>query len=262
MHDTPPSTSLTDTLDPARASALHATLNRPGPTPQAGDPLPPFWHQIYFWDAQPPGDLGVDGHAKQTLTPDLPDARRMWAGGQLSLHAPVLLGQPATKTVTLDKVTRKQGRSGPLVFVTLRHDIHQGGRLCVTEMQDLVYKTATGAPAETPQAPTDETHATPARFDTTLLFRYSALTFNGHRIHYDAAYARDHEGYDGLVVHGPLMAQLLVHLAESQIGALKAFHFRAISPLMHHETADLCWRDGALWIRGPGGKLVMQATAR
>jgi len=261
MHDTPTSTTHGDILDPARAAALHATLNRPGPAPQAGDPLPPFWHQIYFWQVQPPGKLGRDGHAKQTLTPDLPDARRMWAGGQLTLTAPVLLGQPATKTVTLDRVTRKQGSSGPLVFVTLRHEIHQAGQLCVSEMQDLVYKTATGAPPAIPPAPTNETHAVPARFDTTLLFRYSALTFNGHRIHYDASYARDHEGYDGLVVHGPLLAQLLVHLAESQIGSLSSFQFRAISPLMHHEAADLCWRDGALWVRGQGGQLVMQASA-
>ncbi len=99
-------------------------------------------------------------------------------------------------------------------------------------------------------------------FDTTQLFRYSALTFNGHRIHYDLDYARRVEGYAGLVVHGPLLAQLLILLAEEMLGGLASFSFRATAPLMHHETAELCWKDGALWVRGPDGRLCMQAHAR
>ena len=267
MPDTPAQTqTLTDPIDPARAAALHATLDRAGPAPQAGDPLPPFWHQIYFWDPQPPGKLGPDGHpATGTgLIPDLGLPQRMWAGGRLQFHVPVNLGQPATKTTTVEAVTEKTGRTGRLGFVTLRHEITQGGALCVTEYQDLVYREPPKdrTRVATPMARTDEDAAQPATFTTTQLFRYSALTFNGHRIHYDADYARDTEHYLGLVVHGPLLAQLLIHLAETQLGALRSFSFRATAALTHEETATLCWsNDKTLWVRAQDGRQCMQATA-
>ncbi|WP_296764446.1 MaoC family dehydratase N-terminal domain-containing protein [Sediminimonas sp.] len=256
-----------DIMDPARAVAFLATLGRTDNV-AAGDPLPPFFHQLYFWEARPPGELGRDGPPHPGLGP-IPDTglpRRMWAGGRLKFHAPLIAGRPAQKTTTLDKTARKQGRTGPLAFVTLRHNITQGGQPRVTEWQDLVYRNDP-APGSTrpapPAAPQDEDLREDARFDTTMLFRYSALTFNGHRIHYDLDYARDVEGYDGLVTHGPLLAQLLMLLAERKLGRLRTFSFRATAPLMHHETAQLCWKsDGTLWVRGPGGRLCMTAQAQ
>lgn len=266
QQDTPSQTRQTDVMDPARAQALQATLAL-DISIQSGSPLPPFFHQVYFWQPEPPARLGRDGHPKTGLgvIPDLGLPRRMWAGGRLRFHGPLRAGHMAEKTTTLDSITRKQGRTGPLGFVTLRHDIWQDGVIRVTEWQDLVYRQDAdpNAPKPTaPQARTDETHAEPAHFTPTLLFRYSALTFNGHRIHYDAPYARETEGYDGLVTHGPLLAQLLMLMAERQIGPLTEFTFRAASPLMDHETATLCRNDGALWVRGPDGRLCMSATAR
>ncbi|WP_232796530.1 FAS1-like dehydratase domain-containing protein [Roseovarius salinarum] len=252
-------------MDPARARALQAALGR-RPTVDTGTPLPPFFHQLYFWDPQPPVALGRDGHPKVGgVIPDMGLPRRMWAGGRLTFHGPLVAGTAAARRSVAESTAFKEGRSGPLGFVTLRHEIRQAGRLCVTEWQDLVYRPEPDpdAPAPTPpQARRDEALWETADFDATLLFRYSALTFNGHRIHYDADYARQVEGYAGLVVHGPLLAQLLMLLAERQLGALAAFEFRATAPLIAGETAELCWDDGAAWVRAPDGRQCLQASAR
>ncbi len=258
--------TITDPLDPARAAALHASLDLPGPPPAPGDPLPAFWHQIYFWDPQPPGQLGRDGHPKTGtgLIPDLGLPQRMWAGGRLEFHAPLRLGQPATRVSQVEDVTEKIGRSGRLGFVTLRHEISQSDTLCVTEFQDLVYRQPPSQRQSIvlPRARDDAAVMEDVRFSPTLLFRYSALTFNGHRIHYDADYARDVEGYAGLVVHGPLLAQLLMGLATRQIGALKRFSSRATSALTVGEEAQICWADdGTLWVRAQDGRQCMQASA-
>jgi 3-methylfumaryl-CoA hydratase len=214
---------------------------------------------------QPPENLGRDGHEKTGgFIPDLGLPRRMWAGGKLQFHAPLFTGQPATKTTTIEAITQKTGRTGPLAFVTLRHDIHQSGSLCVTEHQDLVYRRNTGptAPKSTPPtARTDEIHQETHSLSSTELFRYSALTMNGHRIHYDENYACDVEGYSGLVTHGPLLAQYLMLMAERQLGPLKSFQFRATAPLMHTENATFCINGNALWVRAPDGRQCMQATA-
>lgn len=265
QNDSAKQTRQTDVMDPARAKALQATLALPV-TIQDGRPLPPFFHQVYFWTPEPPARLGRDGHPKTGLgiIPDLGLPRRMWAGGRLAFHGPLHAGRLAEKVTTLENVSRKEGRTGPLGFVTLRHDIWQDGLIRVTEWQDLVYRedpapgTATPAP---PMAPTDETASQEASFDTTMLFRYSALTFNGHRIHYDEAYSKSVEGYAGLVTHGPLLAQLLMLYAEKQLVTLKEFSFRATAPLMHFEAATLCWKDGQMWVRGPDGRQNMMATA-
>lgn len=253
------------TMDPARATALHAALALSAPAPQPGDALPPFWHQIYFWDAQPPENLGRDGHPKTGgFIPDLGLPRRMWAGGRLQFQAPLHSGSPASKVTTIEAITKKQGRTGPLAFVTLRHEITQCGTLCVTEHQDLVYRNDPKPDAAIPVAPsarTDETTCEQHSFSTTLLFRYSALTMNGHRIHYDEPYARNVEGYAGLVTHGPLLAQLLMLMAELHLGPLNTFTFRATAPLIQHETANLCLNGKSLWVRGPDGRLCMEAMA-
>jgi 3-methylfumaryl-CoA hydratase len=259
----------TDPLDPARAAALHATLALPGTPPKAGDPLPPFWHYLYFWEALPPEHLGRDGHPKPGgFIPDTGLPRRMWAGGALEFLHPVTLGQSASRISTITDVARKSGRTGPLALVTLSHEIRQGGQLCIRETQNLIYREdpKPDAPKPTPKpAPKNETHSQAADFSPTLLFRYSALTFNGHRIHYDRDYCRDVEGYPGLVVHGPLLAQHLIHLAIDLTGPLETFTFRAIAPLFDFETADLCAREAetglTLWIRGPDGRLIMEASA-
>ncbi|MEM8577911.1 MAG: MaoC family dehydratase N-terminal domain-containing protein [Pseudomonadota bacterium] len=243
-----------DSLDPARAAALLTALGR---APE-GDVLPPFFHHLYFWEPVAPDGLGRDGHPKVGgLIPDMGLPRRMWAGGRLTFHAPLRAGQPAERATQVITAERKEGRSGPLAFVTLQHQITQNGALCVTEEQDLVYRADPdpSAPRPVPPEAPEGGAVRKVRFDSTLLFRYSALTFNGHRIHYDEAYAREVEGYDGLVVHGPLLAQLLM----LEAGPLERFSFRATAPLMHHEAAILC-RDGAqMWVRGPDGRLCMRA---
>jgi 3-methylfumaryl-CoA hydratase len=259
-----PVQTLNDVIDPMRARALQATLSET-PSISEGDPLPPFYHQIYFWDPRIPQDLGRDGHPKVGgVIPDMGLPRRMWAGGELEFHAPLRAGIPAKRLTFQEKTAKKQGRSGPLGFVTIRHEIWQENQCVIIDRQDLVYREdpGDGPRPEPPSARKDEEICETLGFDTTVLFRYSALTFNGHRIHYDEKYSRNTEGYDGLVVHGPLLAQHLMLLAERQLGTLKAFRFRATNPLMHHEKAEFCWRsDGACWVRGPDGRQCMEASA-
>ena len=258
----PRTQSRSDPMDPARAMALAATLGAATEVAM-GDALPPFAHHIYFWDALPPDGLGRDGHpARGGLIPDLGLPRRMWAAGKLVFHRPLLAGIRAEKTSTLEAVTRKTGRTGPLAFVRLRHEIRQRQTLAVSEWQELVYREDQPAATPPPIAATDEDFAQDVTFDSTMLFRYSALTFNGHRIHYDQDYARTVEGYDGLVVHGPLLAHLLMDMATSQRRTpMQGFSYRATAPLLHHETATLCWNNGRAWVRGPDGRQCMTAEA-
>ncbi|WP_146590466.1 acyl dehydratase [Puniceibacterium confluentis] len=264
MSDAEPQPGESDALDPARARAVQAALGLKSDI-CAGMALPAFFHQIYFWDPQPPATLGRDGHPKPGigLIPDTGLPRRMWAGGRLWFDAPLLAGVPAQRRSRVLQTVHKSGRSGPLAFVTLGHEIWQDGAVVLREEQDLVYRTdpAPEAPrAPVPQARRDETEARTVTFDATLLFRYSALTFNGHRIHYDESYARGVEGYDGLVVHGPLLAQLLMLMADTPRRPLRTFAFRATAPLMHHETATLCRNGPDAWVRGPQGRQCLVAT--
>jgi len=254
-----------DVMDPARAAALQAALGQ-DVSIKADVPLPPFFHQLYFWSPQPPVALGRDGHPKVGggLIPDIGLPRRMWAGGRLQFHAPLIAGHKAERRSVCESSTLKTGRSGPLGFVTLRHEIWQGDMLRLTEWQDLVYRQDPVADEVKPVAPnarSDETDRHAVSFDSTVLFRYSALTFNGHRIHYDLDYAREVEGYAGLVVHGPLLAQLLMLFAQDLMGPLAQFSFRASSALMHFETATLCRKGQTLWVRGPDRRQCMEAEA-
>ncbi|WP_415922146.1 MaoC family dehydratase N-terminal domain-containing protein [Tateyamaria sp. SN6-1] len=249
-------------MDLARASAMLAALGLDR-TLCAGDPLPPFFHQLYFWDARAPSALGRDGHPQVGgLIPDMGLPRRMWAGGRLRFEHPLRVGAEAEKRTVCENAEHKTGRSGPLGFVTLRHEVWQDRVRCLTEWQDLVYRPeADGTAVPPPSTPAPDGAGNPATFSSTLLFRYSALTFNGHRIHYDEAYAREVEGYGGLVVHGPLLAQLLMLKAEAELGPLRGFSFRGRSPLVHTETATLC-RDGTrLWVAASDGRYVMEAEA-
>jgi len=258
-----------DGIDPARAAALHAVLNLPGPAPATGDPLPPFWHYIYFWEALPSSGLGRDGHPRTgDFIPDLGLPRRMWAGGDLEFVAPLRVGTLATKRSSISNVVEKSGRSGNLAIVTLNHEIIQSGITCVREEQSLIYRAEADPKATKPIppiAPTSEVICRKRRFSTTDLFRYSALTFNGHRIHYDREYAREVEGYSGIVVHGPLLAQALIEIAEGVLGNLKTFDFRATAPAFEGEVISFCALPTALgldlWVRGPDGRLCMSASA-
>jgi 3-methylfumaryl-CoA hydratase len=259
-----------DAMDPWAAGALIATLGLDRPAPRAGDPLPPFWHWLHFREAAPAGALGPDGHpAPGGFMPKVAQPRRMWAGGRLAFHAPLPLGRDAERVSTIAEVAEKRGRSGALTFVTVRHEIAGGAGRAVTEEQDIVYREDPGpeaarhAPRE---APADETASRAWACDPVALFRYSALTFNGHRIHYDADYAREVEGYPGLVVHGPLLATLLLELAAGLRPEPPArFAFRATAPVFARERFETCAREAAgglaLWVRGGDGRLAMTAEA-
>lgn len=252
-------------MDPARAQALQAALGHP-PTLRPGDALPPFFHQIYFWTALTPDRLGRDGHPArgEGVIPDLGLPRRMWAGGRLEFRAPLRLGEPADLKTELVSATSKQGRTGRLGIVQIRLTYVQNDTVCIIEDRDLIYREdpdPTAAKPTPPMAPEVAESERPLTFDPTLLFRYSALTFNGHRIHYDRDYSMQTEGYGGLVVHGPLLAQHLMLMAEDELGPLSTFSFRATAPLMDFETATACRSGHELWIRGPDGRMCIKATA-
>ncbi|NVP55408.1 FAS1-like dehydratase domain-containing protein [Mycoplana rhizolycopersici] len=254
-----------------RVAALAAALDLDG-VPGGGAVLPPAWHWMFFNPVARRRELGPDGHPRRgTFLPDLGLPRRMWAGGRLTYHAPLPVGAEARRESEILDVVSKTGRSGRLGFVTVRHRISSGATLCIEEEQDLVFREGAvpGAPGAAPvSAPGDARWSEPFTPDPVLLFRYSALTENGHRIHYDQSYARAVEGYRDLVVHGPLIATLLLGLAaRCRPGALlRSFSFRATAPLFvdrpfHLEAAP---SEGvlSLWARGPESELAMQAEAR
>lgn len=256
----------TERLDPARAQALHTLFGHPGPPPESGDALHPFWHWAYFWDVAAAPLLGRDGHpAPGRFVPQTGLPRRMWAGGSLRWHSDLIVGEAATHTRTLIEVVHKTGKSGPLAFVAIDHTYKGPNGLAVEERQDLVYRpdhVAGEQPSATPApAPTDETTSRSHDFDAVALFRYSALTFNGHRIHYDREYAQDVEGYRDLVVHGPILAQLMLDLALSEGQACTRFQFRARAPIFAGEPFETCARPTgtglSIWTRGSDGRLAM-----
>ncbi len=255
-----------DSLDLSRARAMQAALDDIGAPLRAGDALPPLWHWLYFWEPAPTGELGPDGHAARgEFLPPIPLPRRMWAGGRLTFHAPLRLGETVQRRSTIASVTGKQGRSGPLAFVTVQHEIrHPGEQIAVSEAHDIVYRAASEKEPEPPAGtPAPETanwqeNITPAEL---LLFRYSALTFNGHRIHYDADYARGEEGYPGLVVHGPLMATLLLGAAERHSGQPPSeFAFRMLKPAFSGQRLSLAGKGSDLWVADPSGAMVLQGN--
>ncbi len=266
---------LDDLITPAPVRALSATLDRDDPLPQAGTELPPLWHWLFFLPHHRQSDIGPDGHAKRGgFLPPVPLPRRMWAGGRLHWHAPLHVGDVVKRVSTIESVTHKSGRSGDLLFVLVKHEVHNAQGLCLTEEHDIVYRPApqAGDPVPTPVAA--EKNATWQRDiapDDVLLFRYSALTFNGHRIHYDRKYVTQVEGYPGLIVHGPLIATLLVDLVRRHTARpIRSFEFKALRPTF--ECADqrilrVCGEPDAngttvrLWAQDHEGWLTMQATA-
>jgi 3-methylfumaryl-CoA hydratase len=264
-----------DEIVAASVAAMSATIDRDDPAPRAGDPLPPLWHWLYFMPRMRRSLLGRDGHpALGGFLPPVKLPRRMWAGGRLTWTAPLRIGAAAEKVSTVKDVRVKEGKTGPLVFVTVLHEIFQGGVSCLTEEHDIVYRgyDAPGAAKPKPlPAPAVAEFSRTVTPDPVLLFRYSALTFNGHRIHYDRSFCTEEEGYPGLVFHGPLTATLLVDLIRTEIpgAVLRSFAFRAVSPLFDtapfsiHGCKTPQSEDGAytLWALNPEGALAMQAEA-
>jgi 3-methylfumaryl-CoA hydratase len=253
--------------------ALAATLGL-DTAPAAGEPLPPGWHWMFFNPVVARGGLGPDGHPQRGgFLPPIELPRRMWAGSRVQyLRAPTV-DSLATRTSRIARVEHKVGRRGSLWFVTVEHTIGIDSQVCIVEEQDIVYREA-DPPGVATRAAAPPRPESPAEWgcdihpDTTLLFRYSALTFNGHRIHYDADYTRQVEGYPGLVVHGPLTATWLQGLAvaHAQGRELAAFEFRGVSPLFCGHAVRLEGRQEspgtlALWACGPSGELAMTATA-
>jgi 3-methylfumaryl-CoA hydratase len=260
---------VSDTLDLRQARLMQLTLDQPA-TFQKGDPLPPFWHYLYFNPQIQASDLGADGHEQLgRFIPDFGLPRRMWAGGEVTIEKPLRLGEEVEKTSAIRAVDEKNGRSGRLCFVTVDHDFSVAGQRRLRETQQIVYREApapgAAAPSGTP-APDNATFSRIITPDPVLLFRYSALIFYGHRIHYDADYTRTQEGYPGLVVHGPLIATLLVRLGLERLGsrALRSFQIRAMSPLFVTAPFTLEGRDtddgATLWARTPDGNLAMTVT--
>jgi 3-methylfumaryl-CoA hydratase len=257
--------------DSARASDLARFAAIFGGTPgQVGD-LPPLAHWMLFPAIVPAEMIGEDGHPRRGgfLPPVHHLPRRMWTGGRLRFIAPVSVGAPVERRSEIKAISRKKGGSGDLVFVTVAHTVMaQGERVLIEEEQDLVYRgmSKAGNPptAETADAAVEEAIVP----DEVMLFRYSAATFNGHRIHYDAGYARSIESYPGLVVHGPLTATLLLRAASRAAGATPSgFAFRAVSPAFARDPLVLraARHDAegrvACWAAGPDGRLVMKAEA-
>ncbi|AOK43829.1 FAS1-like dehydratase domain-containing protein [Burkholderia vietnamiensis] len=257
-----------DVLSSRHARLMAATLGIPQSGFVDGARLPPLWHWLYFLSGEAPSALGRDGHpARGGFLPPVPLPNRMWAGGKLEFHGDLPLGAEVERRSSIASVEHKQGRSGELVFVTVLHEVVREGEVLVTEHHDIVYKEASKAgatPAQTNMPPPQRTRR--VKPDSTMLFRYSALTFNGHRIHYDADYCRAVEGYPNLVIHGPLNATLLASLAEEVSGRrLKQFRYRGVQPsLLGNELELNAAPDGdqlVVWVSLPGGAVSMRAEA-
>ena len=252
--------------------ALSATLDREESTFGPGSAVPPCWHWLYFLPVHRQSELGPDGHARRGgFLPPVPLPRRMWAGSRIEFLSPVRAGQNLRRDSRIADVRLKEGRNGPLVFVQVHHDIHAEGQHAIHEEHDIVYRDLPQPGEAVPPgvlAPKDASWTREIVPDDVLLFRYSALTFNGHRIHYDRRYVTEVEGYPGLVVHGPLIATLLLDLLRRELPAaqVRRFEFKAMKPLFDTAPLRLCGRlEGdstvKLWAVTPEGHLAMDARA-
>lgn len=262
-----------DVLGVRHSRLMAATLGLPQKNVQTGEPLPPLWHWLYFLQGLPPSELGRDSHpARGGFLPPVPLSNRMWAGGLLEFSQQLQLGARVRKRSSVVSVNHKQGRTGDLVFVTVRHEVDQDGRPALEELHDIVFKDP--SPSTTFASAADPSHPIPTHVeqftpDSTMLFRYSALTFNGHRIHYDHDYCREVEGYPNLVIHGPLNATLLAMLAQRVAGKpIRRFKYRGLRPALLGQTLSLeatpdpVDSDGLLlWAVLANGQVCMQASA-
>ncbi|PCJ17541.1 MAG: acyl-CoA dehydrogenase [SAR86 cluster bacterium] len=266
--------SHTDVLTPNAVAAMAATLNKHDFAVTAGQELPPLWHWLYFLAHTAQSELAEDGHAhKGDFLPPIELPRRMWAGSRLTFHQSLRVGEQVSRLSTIKSVSLKQGRSGQLAFICVGHEITGENGLALYEEHDIVYResaTARSAPPEPKPAPENEDFSRTITPDPVFLFRYSALTFNGHRIHYDRKYATEVEAYPGLVVHGPLLATLLLDTLLENVAdcILINFEFRAVSPVFDINDFQVCGTqpnaEGMcnLWIKNHEGALCMSASAK
>jgi 3-methylfumaryl-CoA hydratase len=244
----------TETLTAEPARALGGLLGVPVPDLDGGAGLPLLWHWAYLLDRPAQADLGPDGHPVRGVlpVPPAPGLRRMWAGGRVRRSGVLRCGEPATKLTRVLSMTGKVGRTGPLTFVVVGHQIVQRDQVVVDEEQDIVYRAPTSPTAPADRADADRAEVVPPGdgeweipVSPTLLFRFSALTYNAHRIHYDRDFARDVEGYPGLLTHGPLQALAMAEAARAADGdgagrpaghaGERYFEYRLISPLFDHQ---------------------------
>ena len=266
--------TLHDTLHPTPVAALHATFDHAQVSVEAGTALPPLWHWLYFLPLHRQSEIGPDGHARRGgFLPPVPLPRRMWAGSQLQWLAPIRVGDQVSRTSTIADVSTKTGRTGALVFVKVRHEVRCNGAAgpALVEFHDIVYREAQrpdDVPPPPQAAPTDAAWRRELVPDDVLLFRYSALTFNGHRIHYDRRYVTEVEGYPGLVVHGPLIATLLLDVLQRERpdARVTGFQLKALRPTFDGRPMSVNGQPSAdgrsvrLWASDHEGWLTMDAT--
>ena len=249
-------------------TALAATLDREGP----GEIVPPLWHWLYFLPVHRQSELGRDGHGRRgEFLPPVELPRRMWAGGRLEFVRPLKIGDAITRASEIVSVEPKAGRSGTLVFVTVRHTVQAAGETALIEEQDIVYREAAQKGDPLPagkQAPAESLWTRRIMPNAVMLFRYSALTFNGHRIHYDKDYAINEEHYPGLVVHGPMQATLLLDLCRlNATRPVKKFEYRAQHPMFADHAFsvngnfDSAASQADLWTANDAGNYAMRGTA-
>jgi 3-methylfumaryl-CoA hydratase len=255
-----------------QADALTATLDRDDAPYREGDAIPPGWHLFYIREVVKLADTAEDGHPKRgDFLPPIDLPRRMWAGTQATYHKPIHVGETIRNVTSIEAVTPKVGKTGNLVFLKLKHEISGEDGVATTEIQDVVYREEAqpGAVApEPPPAPAGAVWKRTIHPSPVLLFRYSALTMNSHRIHYDRSYVTEVEKYPGLLVHGPLTFTLLLDLfrRENPEMTLKSFAVRAVSPI--YDTHDFTIEgapgdagEAALWALNNDGRLAMSAKA-
>jgi 3-methylfumaryl-CoA hydratase len=242
-----------DPMLPGPVAAMSALLNQPESVATAGDPLPPLWHWFHFLQWPRQDELGGDGHPRHgCFLPPIPDRQRMFAGGRCEIVEPLRLGERAERISSLGNVAVKHGKTGELLFVTQRNEFRQRGHTCLIEDLDLVYRCGRGS-AQHPDtldtsatAQVDEPWQLALQSDPTLLFRFSALTANAHRIHYDTPYVQEEEGYPGLVVHGPLLAVLMLELVRGNTSRpVRSLSFRLRSPVFVGEHLVGCGTPSA-----------------
>jgi 3-methylfumaryl-CoA hydratase len=267
------SQTMEDLAAPFPVRALAATFDADDPDPKAGDPLPPLWHWLYFLEIAPQSKIGPDGHAERgDFLPPVPLPRRMWAGSRFVFDGePLRIGDTIQRRSVIKSVEPKTGSTGSMVFVTVEHTISGPRGPALVEEHDIVYREAAkpGEAVRPPKpAPTDATWSRTVAADPVLLFRFSALTFNGHRIHYDQPYVTGVEGYPGLIVHGPLMGILQIELARrsNPKKVARSFEFRALSPVFDgaaHGVHARAEADGSAttWVANGSGGLAQQGKA-
>ena len=253
-----------DNLDAGHVRQIALALGRPAPA--EGHALPHLWKWAHFVRSQPYEELGRDGHpSRGSFLPPLGERNRMWAGGRVRFHEPMRVGTPAERRSTILNIQEKTGRSGSLLFFTVQHDYVQQGRVCVSEEQDIVYRAPTPPKLEGSAAAGEGQWSVTVEPSSVMLFRYSAVTFNGHRIHYDLDYVTRQEGYPGLVVHGPLIATFMLQACvDANPGReIATFDYRGLRPLIAPRPFDVAGAleagDRAVLWAAQDGTLAHQA---